>query len=64
VVTPDQLRIAGGTSCVFKRKRSGDARTRDTLYVTTTGSILAPINGTSTEGGMIVAILAEEIENL
>jgi sugar lactone lactonase YvrE len=47
----DQLTVAGGTACHFGR--NGDEHI---LYVTTTGGLAAPVNGTETEGGKIVAI--------
>ena len=44
--------VAGGTACKFGRTPID----RDTLYVITSGGLAAPINGTLTEGGKVVAI--------
>lgn len=47
-----ELTFAGGTAAAFGR----DHRSRKTLYVTTCGGLRAPVNGTVTEGGKVVAV--------
>lgn len=44
--------LAGPTSAAFGRTESN----QDVLYITTGGGITAPVNGTYTEGGKIVAL--------
>lgn len=44
--------VAGATAAQFGRRRWDT----NTLYVTTSGARLAPVNGTFTEGGKIVAL--------
>jgi hypothetical protein len=46
------LTIAGGTSAIFGRGKNDFG----ILYVATSGAILAPVNGTITENGKVVAI--------
>ncbi len=48
----DQLTLAGDTACRFGR----GLRDQNTLYVTTSGGLVQPVNGTATEGGKIVGI--------
>ncbi|KZV93919.1 hypothetical protein EXIGLDRAFT_612301 [Exidia glandulosa HHB12029] len=48
---PDSALIPGGTSVVFGRT----AKDKDVLYVTTSGGLAGPINGTYVEGAKIVA---------
>jgi hypothetical protein len=60
------LEVAGGTSCVFGQKKKdskrddGDSDSDETLYLMTTGALLAPVNGTVVEGGKVVAIDTHE----
>jgi hypothetical protein len=48
----DQLTIAGGTAAAFGRTK----KDRDVLYVSTAGGLDAPVNGTVTEPGKVVAV--------
>jgi len=48
----DQLTVAGGTACQFGRREEDE----HVLYMTTTGALAAPIDGTQIEGGKLVAI--------
>ncbi len=48
----DQLTLAGSTACQFGRGKT-DKRV---LYVVTSGGEAAPVNGTLTQGGKIVAV--------
>ncbi|KZV95571.1 hypothetical protein EXIGLDRAFT_672131 [Exidia glandulosa HHB12029] len=48
---PDSALIPGGTSAVFGRT----AKDRDVVYVTTSGGLAGPINGTYVEGAKVVA---------
>ncbi|KAK9364351.1 hypothetical protein V1509DRAFT_643775 [Lipomyces kononenkoae] len=50
--SPQQLTVAGATSSAFGRT-SNDTYI---LYVTTTGGLADPVNGTLTEGGEVIAI--------
>lgn len=47
----DQLTLPGPTSCMFGRRGLDEV-----LFVATSGGLAAPINGTLTEGGKIVAV--------
>lgn len=47
-----ELTVAGGTACAFGRGPTDQG----TLYVTTEGGTTAPVNGTITEGGKVVAL--------
>ncbi|KAJ4126943.1 hypothetical protein NW754_002213 [Fusarium falciforme] len=47
-----ELTVAGATAAAFGRT----PKDRDILYVVTSGALAAPVNGTITEGGKIVAI--------
>jgi hypothetical protein len=48
----DQLTVAGGTAAAFGRTK----KDRDVLYVSTAGGLDAPVNGTVTEPGKVVAV--------
>ncbi|KAM5349664.1 hypothetical protein ACJ41O_006169 [Fusarium nematophilum] len=48
----DQLTVAGSTSVAFGLGR----RDKDILYVTASGAISNPVNGTETEGSKVVAV--------
>ncbi|KAI0484231.1 hypothetical protein GGR56DRAFT_662487 [Xylariaceae sp. FL0804] len=50
--SPQQLTVAGDTACAFGR---GPAYEKY-LFVTTNGALKAPVNGTVSEGGKVVAI--------
>lgn len=50
--SPDQLTIPGPTSAQFGRTQAD----KDIVYVATNGGLAAPINGTITEGGKVVAV--------
>lgn len=47
-----ELTVAGATAAAFGRDR-GDG---EVLYVTTTGALAAPVNGTHIQGGKVVAV--------
>ncbi|RMZ78736.1 hypothetical protein DV737_g3766, partial [Chaetothyriales sp. CBS 132003] len=49
---PDEMTVAGATSVAFGVV-AGDT---DTLYVSTNGAILNPVNGTLVEGGKLLAV--------
>lgn len=51
----DQLTIAGGTAAAFGRGK----KDRKVLYVSTAGGLDAPVNGTVTEPGKVVAVDTE-----
>lgn len=49
--------VAGGTAVQFARK--GNDIDEETLYVTTSGALAAPVNGTFTEPGKVVKIILD-----
>ncbi|KAH7026919.1 hypothetical protein B0J12DRAFT_714263 [Macrophomina phaseolina] len=49
---PNSTELAGATSAAFGRT----GQDRRVLYVTTGGAVAAPVNGTYTEGGKVVAV--------
>lgn len=51
----DQLTVAGGTAAAFGRGK----KDRKVLYVSTAGGLDAPVNGTVTEPGKVVAVDTE-----
>ncbi|KAL2883116.1 hypothetical protein SGCOL_001304 [Colletotrichum sp. CLE4] len=51
VGSKDNLLVAGSTAVVFGKGDEGE-----TLYVSTSGALAAPVNGTVTEGTKVVAV--------